>query len=349
VSYVATFRNVMLAALVTAGAACSSSGAHDDAGSGGGRSGGGGSFMASGGSSGPPGTGGGSAAGGGGQAGGLGGAAAVGSGGRGAAGTPGGGGGAGGASRGGAPGAGGGPSTSCSSGYSDDFSGSTLSSCWMTLNGPEVSAPLFSIAVTGGALHLQAINGQSGVWFNTSTKSLVYKLVTGTAFKVTTTVHPRKRTDLTQLPTTPLHVGGLMVRDPASNGGMTENYIFIMAGHSENPEVTAHQGVEIKSTRNSLSMFAEPDWNSPDADLRICRIGTNFYMYKRVPGSDWILADNLPPAAPPAPISRPDLPTTLQVGPALNFSGPTNDLDVTFDQIVMSPSAPVTPADCTTD
>jgi hypothetical protein len=50
-----------------------------------------------------------------------------------------------------------------------------------------------------------------------------------------------------------------------------------------------------------------------------------------------------------APVSRPDLPETLQVGPVLNFRGPSNDLDVAFDDIVLAPSSPASVDDCTRD
>jgi hypothetical protein len=248
--------------------------------------------------------------------------------------------GAGGSGTGGAAGA----TTNCASGFSDDFSSSTLNSCWTILNGTNPTSPLITVSVTGGALHLQAINGQSGVWFQGGTQSLVYKLLTGRHFKVTTTAHPRKRTDLTMPPTIVLHVGGIMARNPSSNGGSSENYVFMMVGSNEG----GSPGVEVKSTTNGASTWVEPVWSNPDAaQLRICRLDSDFYLYKRIPGTtDWTLENDANQAA---PISRPDLPDTLQVGLALNFSGPNNDLDVAFDEIVLSPVAPASVTDCTSD
>ena len=135
-----------------------------------------------------------------------------------------------------------------------------------------------------------------------------------------------------------------MVRDPTSQGGSTENYLFIMVGSNE----SAQPGVEIKSTTNGASAYAEPVWSTPlAADLRICRLDWSFYLYKRPPGtSTWILANEMDMQA---PVSRPDLPETLQVGLALNFSGGANDLDVAFDAITLAPTAPASEADCTTD
>ncbi len=41
--------------------------------------------------------------------------------------------------------------------------------------------------------------------------------------------------------------------------------------------------------------------------------------------------------------------TTLQVGMALNFSGPPNDRDVAFDDITLASPVPQSVADCTSD
>lgn len=242
-----------------------------------------------------------------------------------------------GVSSGGSAGAGG---AACA--FSDDFESASLDPCWSTLNGTSAS-PLIELEQTGGALHLRAINGQSGVWYQGATKSLVFKLITGN-FKVTTIAHPRKRTNANEAPSLALHVGGLMARNPSSNGGNTENYLFTMVGSNE----LAQPGVEIKSTTNGASQWSEPTWSDPlAAELRLCRLGASFYAYKRAPGAGtWILADH---QGQEAAISRPDLPETLQVGLALNFSGPNNDLDVSFDGITLAPTSPAVVADCTSD
>jgi hypothetical protein len=211
----------------------------------------------------------------------------------------------------------------------DEFAGTALDPSWSVLN-PQ----LLSISESGGQLHLQAVPGQDSVWLSASTKELVYKLVTATNFKVTTTVFPRKRTDPTSAPTHALHVGGVMARNPDNSAG--ENYVFIMMGSNE----SAVPGVEVKSTTNSSTIFDEPAWPNPlAADLRICRVGSAFQLYKRVPGAaSWTLATTY---------NRPDLPATLQVGPALNYRGTDNDLTVGFERITFEPVASA--ADCTTD
>jgi hypothetical protein len=251
-----------------------------------------------------------------------------------------------------------GATAGCESTPSDDFSSAALGPCWKLLNGT-AGNPLITTTVAAGALHLRANGNQNGVWYRTSTKSLVYKELTAANFKVTTTAHPRKATAPTMLPTKDLHVGGVMVRDPASNGGTTESYLFLMVGHSENNDGTIHQGVEFKTTVKGCSDYNEPDWGpsaaGPDADLRICRIGAAFRLYKRVPGdATWTAA--MPPAmACPgndisgAVLTRADLPQTLQVGLALNFSAPS-DLDVAFDEFsFVALPADATAGDCTSD
>jgi hypothetical protein len=255
-------------------------------------------------------------------------------------------GGSGGADTGG-PGTGGQPADAgaCTGAFSDDFAGTTLDPCWTTLNGT-AAAPLIDVSVSGGALHLAARNNQNGVWYQGSTKSLVYRTVSATRFKVTTTAHPRKLSNPSVPPTIALHVGGVMVRSPASRGGNTENYLFVMVGSNEQ----ARPGVEVKSTTNGMSQFDEPVWATPDvAELRICRLGVELYVYKRAPGGTWALADPFRRATADV-VARPDLPETLQVGLALNFSGPGADLTVAFDGITVTLlPATATVADCTSD
>jgi hypothetical protein len=278
--------------------------------------------------------------------------------------------GAGGAGTGGAPGDGStnetggandtsppGEAAGCATNLSDDFSGAQLSSCWMLINGA-AGNPLITTSVAGGALHLRAMGNQNGVWFQGSTKSLLYKVITSRNFKVTTTAHPRKATAAAALPTKDLHVGGLMVRNPSSAGGATENYLFAMVGHSENNNGVVHQGVEFKSTVGGCSNWNEPDWgnsaDAPDAQLRICRLGADFRIYNRVPGTaTWTLA---PPPMGCAGnmvqngvLTRSDLPDTVQIGLGLNFSSPS-DLDVAFDSFdFVALPAGAAPSDCTSD
>src|SRR6185503_16622584 len=93
-----------------------------------------------------------------------------------------------------------------------------------------------------------------------------------------------------------VQLAGLMAR---SRSG-AENYVFIVVGNDGDG-----LSVETKTTVNSVSAYYGPSWGSASAELRLCRFGANFSLYKRRAGEAWALADTY---------ERPDLPDTLQVG-----------------------------------
>jgi hypothetical protein len=235
-----------------------------------------------------------------------------------------------------------GPTTTCPTGFDDTFSDSQLGPCWSIYNGAGPN-PIVDVSVAAGALHIQAIDGQGGLWYHGGHGALVYKMLTAESFIVTTTVHPRKRSDPTLTPADPpyhgLGQGGVMARDPASPT-IGETYVFIMMGASEDDP--PRRSVEVKTTAQGLTTdFHFPDWATPDAQVRMCRIGSNFYLYARdtATASPWMLMMTY---------ARPDLPATLQVGPSVNFNA-DNDLDVAYDDITLSPTVPASVADCTAD
>ncbi len=164
-----------------------------------------------------------------------------------------------------------------------------------------------------GALRMDLIT--RALWFDSSRGALLYREITGD-FVATATVRTATRSD----PTAPLpsngivQLGGLMARgDEAS-----ENYVFIVVGNDATGPV-----VETKSTVNSRSTWEGPDWTGSDAELRLCRLGTTFRLYKRPADSDaaWALA---------AEIDRPDLPEELQVGANI-YSDQQPDLTVRWE------------------
>ncbi len=160
---------------------------------------------------------------------------------------------------------------------------------------------------------------QSALWFNAQQSALLYRLVTGN-FKITAKVYARKRTNPAQPPSSPVQLGGLMARDPlgVGNGG-SENYVFIVVGYDTND-----LSVETKNTVNSVSVYEGPTWGLSDAELRVCRLGGTFYLYKRLIGSaTWTLATTY---------VRNDLPATLQVGANIYALNPV-DLRVRFDEL----------------
>lgn len=177
------------------------------------------------------------------------------------------------------------------------------------------------------AVDIQSENGsltltlkRHALWFMEQRGVLVYKLVRGN-FKITADVLTAKHSDPTQPPGGNGHVqlGGLMARN--GNGGR-ENYVFIVAGDDGDG-----LSIETKNTTQGLSQYGGPRWDSADAELRLCRFGQTFNLYKRHinTAEAWIVA---------ASFDRPDLPDDLQVG--LNiYTDSTPDLQIQYKNIMI--------------
>ncbi len=164
---------------------------------------------------------------------------------------------------------------------------------------------------------------QRAGWAANNQAALVFKLVTGN-FKATATVRARKTSDPAQPPALRPSLGGIMARNPAGvDQGQPENYVHIVIGASPNG-----LGVETKTTLNNDTKYDAPTWDSGDAQLRLCRVGNTFSLYKRhIDDPVWVLATSY---------NRPDLPQTLQVGANIySFQGP--DLQVSFDNLTIEP------------
>lgn len=198
---------------------------------------------------------------------------------------------------------------------SDTFEGNTLSSDWMVFR-PEV----LNITVANGALSLRL--DQQALWYQNNRGPLVYKFVTGN-FKMTSRVRVRKTSNPAEPPSKTVHLGGLMARDPQGEmPGATENYVFIVVGFDE-----MDLSVETKTTVNSVSTYEGPAWPSGDAELRLCRVGSMFHLYKRaLGGATFTLAKSY---------DRPDLPAKLQVGGNV-YSASAPDLIANFDEITFA-------------
>ncbi|MCC7384040.1 MAG: hypothetical protein IT384_19515 [Deltaproteobacteria bacterium] len=191
---------------------------------------------------------------------------------------------------------------------SDEFEGVTLAPRWTTFRGD-----VASVRVAGGALELEMTAG--ALWFQGGTSVMVYQEVTGD-FSVEAPAHARRTSALDQPPSQVVHLGGLIARNPAS---ATENHVFITVGFDE-----VDLSVETKTTVDSVSTYVGPPWPSGDAELRLCRQGAAFRLYKRGIGAPtWQLAETY---------SRPDLPATLQVG-AIAYALGTPDFTVRFDAL----------------
>ncbi len=153
------------------------------------------------------------------------------------------------------------------------------------------------------------------LWFDSQESVLVYRLLEGD-FSFQAQVRARRTSAPGSPPGSLIHLAGLMARDPS---GARENHVFVVVGFDVND-----LSVETKTTRDGESVFEGPSWSSGDAELRLCRTGSVFELYKREIGSPtWLLAQTY---------NRPDLPPRLQVGAnAYAQSGP--DLRAEFSSI----------------
>ena len=113
-----------------------------------------------------------------------------------------------------------------------------------------------------------------------------------------------------------------------------KNYIMLNIGR-QSSSIPTGVGSETKTTVNSSSsLFLDQGNNS--GELILCRVGDDFRSYKFLDGeAGWTLLDVF---------SRPDLPSSLQVGMIVNaFSAPA-DIRAEFDFIRLRPT-PASPAD----
>lgn len=208
----------------------------------------------------------------------------------------------------------GGPDAAPISPTSDEFNGSSLDASW-NLTRPE----LLDISVSGGELHL--IAKEYSVWFDYEAGAALWKPISGN-FKVTTSVKARKESDPSQFVGPNYQFGGVLAYDPASN--TNHNYVFIVVG-----DRGGYLSVETKSTRNNSSDVSGPEWPSGDAELRLCRVGSKFYLYKRAIGaSSWTEATTY---------DRTDLPQTLNVGPFAYAYTSSPDLRASFARVSIEP------------
>jgi hypothetical protein len=175
-----------------------------------------------------------------------------------------------------------------------------------------ISPDAVDIDVVDGAVRLTLT--RRALWFQNQRGVLVGQPVTGDFTAVArVSATTRAGAPLTPPASHTVELGGLMAR---SEDSARENSVFVVVGTDADG-----LSVETKSTRDGDSHFDGPDWDAAAADLRLCRSGSIFSAWKRPAGSSdpWSLA---------AHWDRPDLPTTLRVGPNI-YSDGTPDLVVT--------------------
>jgi hypothetical protein len=221
-------------------------------------------------------------------------------------------------------------------GSSDEFNGSALDASWSMLNGGN-----FSYLVSAAELHITPTTNT--LWWNeTGTGALVYKTVTGN-FKLTTAVRARSASN-PDLDVGPIdyQFGGIMARDPDPS---SNNYVFGVVGDRGGASNGSPLEIETKSTHNNVSAVQGAPWQSGDAELRICRLGAMFHIYVRaIGGNTWSVATPWGP-----PYERPDMPSTLQVGPIAYAWTATPNLRASFNYLRIQTANVVSTADCTSD
>ena len=171
---------------------------------------------------------------------------------------------------------------------------------WQLINPQAVQ-----ISVEDGALVLDLI--RSALWYNDRKGVLFYREVSGD-FRASATVRTAKASDPSAPPGQDgtVQLAGLMARtaDPA------ENYVFIVSG-----SIGTSTGLETKTTESSQSIYIQRGLpTGGDAELRLCRIGSTFYLWWRHvdTNEDWTHMSTL---------DRKDMPPTLEVGANIYTDG----------------------------
>jgi hypothetical protein len=201
----------------------------------------------------------------------------------------------------------------------DDFEGPSLDPRWSTFGGDVVD-----VGVSGGKLVLVPTARQ--VWYQAQRGGLVHQSLTGDV-RVTARISVRSQVMPAQPPANDIHLAGIMARDP---GTIDENYVFIGVGR------LGGLSVEIKSTDDSSTTLDNPSWPVAEAELRLCRLGATFHLYKRpFAGGPWQTAGSF---------ARADLPATLQVGLFVSADSAPPDLRALVEEVRLV--TPATLADC---
>lgn len=188
---------------------------------------------------------------------------------------------------------------------------------WQLVNGADAR-----VGATDAGLAMTLT--KRALWFQNQKGVLFYTTISGD-FRLSSTVETSKTSDSSQDPggdgTTQL--AGIMAR------GLTpqENYVFIVVGSDADG-----LSVETKSTTDNDSTFEGPAWPTGDAELKLCRVGTEFTLWKRTinSGDDFTLA---------ATYKRPDLTGDLEVGANL-YSDSTPDITALFPDLTIEPLDP---------
>jgi len=176
------------------------------------------------------------------------------------------------------------------------------------------------LSLDDGALVMDLIG--PALWFNADKGVLFYRDVTGD-FRATATVRTSKASDPAAPPGQDgtVQLAGLMARTEVP----AENYVFIVSGSIGNST-----GLETKTTESSHSISIQRGLpTGGDAELRLCRIGSTFFLWWRHVDTDedWTHMSTL---------DRKDLPKTLQVGANIYTDG-VPDIVARFEDLTIEP------------
>lgn len=157
------------------------------------------------------------------------------------------------------------------------------------------------VTVEDGALVIEPYANTQ--WFATDEALQVYKTVEGD-FAVSARVQVTNLNGEPAAPGDPYRIGGIMVRDPASQ---LPNTYHMGIGNMNQPEVVTVS----KSTDEGSSSIGTQPWNGTEAEMRICRVGDEVLSFIRLEDDVWTQLDYR---------VRGDLPNTLAVG-VIGYAG----------------------------
>lgn len=160
-------------------------------------------------------------------------------------------------------------------------------------------------------------------WYMDDAGPLVYKQITGD-FLAEIQLRVGSVKEPNRAPYGSFNSAGFVVRDPASKDG-DQNWIMYNFGNQY-----MGFGREAKTTEDSesvLSIYDAPSkYNS--GKLRVCRIGSTFYLYHWMENEKKWIAE-----AAAEEFERDDIPQTVDVGMIINASGTPKETRAEFDYV----------------
>ena len=205
------------------------------------------------------------------------------------------------------------------SSYDDDFAGGALGAGWQIHN-----PALLQHTVAGGELHVRPLaGGPAATWYATGEGPLVHRIVRGD-FTVTAQVRSYRLSNPLLPPPSNYDMGGLTLRDPASDQGPHDwLHVAVGGGVPATPIV-----VEDKSTNDGQSDLLLHPIAAPSGQIRATRQGATIGLWYRADGNaTWqLLRSHV----------RPDLGPELQVGLNVFSWSPTVDVGASFDWITFT-------------